>query len=74
MAADAVDRRVDLAAAHADAGDVKDRIKLSRELRLQEMAVQRLLSKVSTAAPVPESLRSVKARRAVNRRWHPGAD
>ncbi|MDT5356881.1 MAG: hypothetical protein QOJ56_5413 [Mycobacterium sp.] len=72
MAADAVDRRVDLAASYESAGDVKDRIKIGRELRLMENATARLLAKISTAAPVPETLRSVKARRAANARWRPG--
>ena len=78
MAADAIDRGVELAAAYAEAVDVKDKIvkdkiKVSREIRLQEMATTRLLSKVSTAVPAPESLRSIKARNAVNKRWHPDA-
>jgi hypothetical protein len=73
LVADAMDRRVDLAAAYDQADDVKDRIKLSRELRLQEAAAARLLGKISTDVPAPESLRSVKARRAANVRWH-GAD
>ena len=72
MAADAIDRGVELAAAYAEAVDVKDKIKVSREIR-QEMATTRLLSKVSTAVPAPESLRSIKARNAVNKRWHPDA-
>ena len=73
MAADAIDRGVELAAAYAEAVDVEDKIKVSREIRLQEMATTRLLSKVSTAVPAPESLRSIKARNAVNKRWHPDA-
>ena len=59
--------------ARANLVDVKDKIKVSREIRLQEMATTRLLSKVSTAVPAPESLRSIKARNAVNKRWHPDA-
>jgi hypothetical protein len=73
MAADATDRRLDLAAAYESAGDVKDKIKIGRELRLMDNATARLLAKISTAAPAPESLRSVKARRAANTRWHPDA-
>ena len=64
---------VELAAAYAEAVDVKDKIKVSTKIRLQEMATTRLLSKVSTAVPAPESLRSIKARNAVNKRWHPDA-
>jgi len=64
---------VELAAAYAEAVDVKDKIKVPREIRLQETATTRLLSKVSTAVPAPESLRSIKARNAVNKRWHPDA-
>jgi hypothetical protein len=73
MAADAIDRGAELAAAYAEAVDVKDKIKVSTKIRLQEMATTRLLSKVSTAVPAPESLRSIKARNAVNKRWHPDA-
>lgn len=73
MIADSVDRRVELAAAYDQAEEVKDRIKISREVRLQEMATMRLLGKISTAAPAPESLGSIKARRAANARWHPSA-
>ncbi len=41
MAADAIDRRTDLAAAYAETDDVKDRIKISRELkRDRQVAVQ----------------------------------
>lgn len=70
MAADATDRRADLAAAYTKADDVKDRIKIGRELRLMENATARLLAKISTAAPKAETLTSVKARRAANARWH----
>ncbi len=69
MAADATDRRADLAAAYGDTDDVKDKIKISREIRLQENAVARLLAKISTSAPAPETLTSIKARRAANARW-----
>ena len=72
MLADAVDRRVELGAAYDQAGDVDDKIELSRELRLTEALTVRLLSRISTDAPAAESLRSVKARRAANARWHPG--
>src|ERR1700687_3258442 len=67
------DRGVELAAAYAEAVDVKDKIKVSREIRPQEMATTRLLSKVSTAVPAPESFGSIKARNAVNKRVHPDA-
>ena len=69
LAADALDRRAQLAAAYHIADDIKEQVKLSREIRLQDMAVQRLLSKVSTAAPREETLTSVKARNAINTRW-----
>ena len=69
MAADATDRRLELVAEYAGAGEVKDKIRLSREIRLQETAVMRLLSKISTTAPAPESLRTVKARAAARARW-----
>jgi hypothetical protein len=71
MAADSIDRRVELAAAYAQADDVKDRVRLSRELRLQEAATARLVKQVSTDVPAPESLVTIKNRRAANARWHP---
>ena len=42
MAADAIDRGVELAAAYAEAVDVKDKIKVSREIRLQEMWLSKM--------------------------------
>jgi hypothetical protein len=73
MIADSIDRRVELAAAYNDTGgDVKEKIKLSREIRLQEGATARLLKLISTDVPQPESLVSIKNRRAANARWHPG--
>lgn len=69
LAADALDRRAQLAAVYDKTDDIKEQVKLSREIRLQDMCVQRLISKVSTAAPRRETLTSVKARNAVNTRW-----
>jgi succinylarginine dihydrolase len=75
MIADSIDRRVELAAAYNDTGgDVKEKIKLSREIRLQEGATARLLKLISTDVPQPESLVSIKNRRAANARWHPNGD
>jgi len=42
----------------------KTRVKVSGELRLLEGTIARLLKMVSTDVPAPESLRTVKARRA----------
>ena len=74
LAADALDRRAHLAAAYDATGDTKERIKLAREIRLTDMAVQRLLLKISTEAPKVETLVSVKARKAANARWHKHAN
>ena len=44
-------------------------MKISAELRLTEASIARLLKQVSTDAPQPMSLRSVKAQRAARARW-----
>jgi hypothetical protein len=72
MIADAVDRRVDLKAQYHQAssdGEPKLLVKVSGELRMLEALAARLLKQISTEAPKAESMRSVKARRAVNVRW-----
>jgi hypothetical protein len=68
---DAVDRRTDLAAELGGTADVRMRIRLSSEIRLTDGTIERLMRKITTAAPAPanESLRTIKARRAANVRW-----
>jgi hypothetical protein len=68
--ADTVDRRrvvKGLWDEHCD--DPKLAVKLSVELRQLDAAVVRLLKEISTEPPQPESLTTIKARRAVNTRW-----
>ncbi len=62
------DRKCDLSARYADAGDTKTRLRLSAELRLLEAALARLLKQLDTE-PAQSSPRSVKARHAANVRW-----
>jgi hypothetical protein len=73
--ADCVDRRMWLKQRldNADPTDTRSIIKLCAELR-QTIALEvRLLKLIDTSAPQPESLRTIKARRAAMRRWHPNA-
>jgi hypothetical protein len=75
MIADTVDRRVHLQRRHdvCDPTDAKNLVRLSTEIRLCDGLVSRLLKEVHTDTPQPESLRTIKARRAAMRRWHPDA-
>jgi len=53
---------------YAKADNEKARVRVSREIRLQEATILRMLSRISTEAPKAETLTSVKARRAANAR------
>jgi len=67
--ASTVDRMVRLRRDWSRADDPKLKIKLSAELRLLETSKARLLKQVTPDLPAPESMRTVRARRAVNARW-----
>ena len=64
-----VDRMVRLGRDWSRAEDPKLRIRLSAELRLLETSKARLLKQVLPDLPAPESMRTIRARRAVNARW-----
>ena len=49
--------------------DVKNRVRLSTEIRQCDGLVSRLLARISTDIPERESKRTVAARRAVRARW-----
>jgi hypothetical protein len=65
----AVDRKVDLADVYAEAADAKARVKMSAEIRLLEAHVARLIKQVRTDVPQPETMTTIKARRAAQARW-----
>lgn len=70
MAADAVDRKVDLTQRWLDCDDDGLRVRMMGELRLLEQAIAKLLKTIDTAPPpVVESHTTVRARNAANRRW-----
>lgn len=70
MLATTIDRRTDVARRYAaNRDDPKLAVKLSAELRMLDSTVARLLKAVTVAVPQPESLTTIKARRAVNVRW-----
>ncbi|WP_241010713.1 hypothetical protein [Mycobacterium camsae] len=73
MAADAVDRKVDLTARYLASDDDKVRVKLSTEIRLLESSVAKLLKAVSTDLPEPQSKTSRKAAHAAHVRWDRGS-
>ncbi|MDX1883044.1 hypothetical protein [Mycolicibacterium sp. 120270] len=74
MMADAIDRKVELQHRWQSADDDAARVKLSGEVRLLEQEVARLLKQVTPDVPAPSSLKSTKARDAVNVRWRQHAD
>jgi len=49
--------------------DLKTRLKVSAEVRLLEGLAARLVRQIKTDLAMPESMTTVKARRAANRRW-----
>ena len=69
MLADTIDRRTRVSGIYDKASDAKVLVKLSNELRQLNTAVMRLLAAIRTDVPAPESLTSIKARRAVAVRW-----
>jgi len=75
MVADIIDRRVHLQGRYenCDPLDTKNLVRLSTEIRLCATTVSRLLAKINTDVPMPESQATIRARRAAMRRWHPGA-
>ena len=64
-----VDRRARVEKLCAAATDGKLIVKLSTELRQLDNTVTKLLKEIRTDVPEPESLTTIKARRAVNTRW-----
>lgn len=74
LIADHVDRQVELQAMYDAAKEPRLKIALATELRLVQSGIARLLKQIDAdpAEPAPMSVRSMKARRAANSRWHPG--
>lgn len=64
-----LDRKAEFSELYDEADDVKLRLKISAELRLLEQAAARLVQHVKTDLGQPESLKTVKARRAAKVRW-----
>jgi hypothetical protein len=64
-----VDRMTRLRRDWSRAEDPKLRIRLSAEIRLLETSKARLLTQVTPDLPASESMRTIRARRAVNARW-----
>ncbi len=71
MISNHLDRRDELQAAYDSCtpDQVRTRIALATEIRLIESGVGRLLRQVRTDVDPPESITSIKARKAVNSRW-----
>lgn len=67
--ASVLDRKADFLAVYEAAEDVKTRLKVSAEVRLLEGLSARLVRMVKTDLAQPESMTTVKARRAAKRRW-----
>jgi hypothetical protein len=67
--ASVLDRKADFLEAYAAADEVKARLKISAEVRLLEGLSARLVRMVKTDLAQPESMVTVKARRAAKTRW-----
>jgi hypothetical protein len=64
-----VDRGADVAARYERTRETMVRIKVSAELRQLDKAIMLLVKNIRTEMPAPESLVTVKARRAAQARW-----
>jgi hypothetical protein len=64
-----LDRKAEFSSLYDEAPDTKTKLKISAELRLIEQAVARLVRLVKTDLAQPESMTTVKARKAARRRW-----
>lgn len=76
LVADAVDRKVDLAAQYAACDDAMLQLKLAVEIRLTESSVAKLLKQIRTDVPAaqgPQSHVSRKASHAAKARWRRGS-
>ena len=69
LLADSVDRRVELNGRYERTRDTKTKIKVSAEIRRLDKQIMLLLKQIRTDVPQPESLTTIKARRAANVRW-----
>jgi hypothetical protein len=69
--AETIDRRVMVSAEldRCEPGDRKSIVAYSTELRLLDQAVTRLLKLLDLSEPAPQTLTSIKSRRAAHRRW-----
>jgi hypothetical protein len=74
MIADLIDRRVHLQGRYdnTDPQDFKNLCRLATEIRLSDATVSRLLARISTDVPMPESQATRRARHAAYARWRPG--
>jgi hypothetical protein len=64
-----VDRGADVAARYERTRETKVRIKVGAELRQLDKSIMLLVKNIRTEMPAPESLVTVKARRAAQARW-----
>jgi hypothetical protein len=71
--ASVLDRKADFLEAYEGSDELMVRLKISAEVRLLEGLAARLVRTVKTDLAQPESLVSVKARRAANARWERNA-
>lgn len=67
--ASVLDRKAEFLALYEEASDTKVSLKISAEVRLLEGLAARLVRLIKTDLASPESLTTVKARRAARARW-----
>lgn len=64
-----LDRKSELLGLYEEARSVKNKLKLSQELRLLERAAASLVSQIRTDLPEAEGFNTTRARRAARARW-----
>ncbi len=69
LLADTVDRRAGLAVRYERTRETKTRIRISAEIRQLDKAIMALLKGIRTDMPAPESITTIKNRRAAMARW-----
>lgn len=69
MICDEIDRKAGLKRLYGKADSVKEKLKISTEIRLLEASISRMLRQVKVDMPAQPSAKSTKAQHAANTRW-----
>jgi hypothetical protein len=73
MICDEIDRKAGLKRIYSKADTVKEKLKISTEIRLLEASISRMLRQLKVDMPTAPSARTRKAQHAANVRWGTGS-